>query len=101
MTEVVEMTVKKTASPKQPNPLYTIETVEIKKLALDAPHGGIERVTDERNTPQASFNNNVRDLLFSVKPDSFSLLPHFFHNRAMSGTPLLCTEVSRPAMARF
>ena len=71
MTEVVEMTVKKTASPKQPNPLYTIETVEIKKLALDAPHGGIERVTDERNTPQASFNNNIRALLSSVKAVTF------------------------------
>lgn len=56
----VKMTVKETSSPKNPNPLYTIQTIEIEKPALDAPQGGIEWATDDnRNTPQASFSNRI------------------------------------------
>ena len=91
----VKMTVKRTSSPKQHD-----RNGKKTKLALDAPRSGIERVPGDRNTPQASFNNNVRDLLSSVKASLFAA-GLFFHKRAMSGTPLLCTEVSRPAMARF
>ncbi|MDM7988097.1 MAG: hypothetical protein QUS13_12245, partial [Smithella sp.] len=54
----VKMTVKETSSPKNPIPLYSIQAIEIEKLALDA--------------PQASFSNKVVSLLRSVKPDSVS-----------------------------
>lgn len=69
----VKMTVKETSSPKNPNPLYSIQAIEIEKLALDVPQGGIEWATDDnRNTPQASFSNKVVSLLRSVKTDSVS-----------------------------
>jgi hypothetical protein len=60
----VKLTVKKTVSPLQPNPLYTIETIDVQKPALGAPLSGIEREPGQnRNSPQAGFSESVQQLL--------------------------------------
>lgn len=65
----VKMTVKETTSEKQPNPLYSIETLEIENppsvLSLANPNGtGIR--------PQAGFTSNLVQALQSVNPDAVS-----------------------------
>ena len=63
----VKLTVKETTGPNEPNPLYSIEALEIAKPALDAPVTGIERGIDQdRPPPQAGFNGRVRALFEAV-----------------------------------
>lgn len=63
----VKMTVKETVSDKQPNPIYSVETIETAKPALDAPQSGIERAPVDRNAPQAGFNSKIVAALNIVK----------------------------------
>ncbi|MBL8247275.1 MAG: hypothetical protein JNK95_02770, partial [Candidatus Competibacter sp.] len=62
----VKLTVKETVSDKQPNPIYSVETLETAKPALDAPQSEIERAPVDRNAPQAGFNAKVVQILNTV-----------------------------------
>jgi hypothetical protein len=47
---IVKITAKETTGPKEPNPIYSIEAVEVRKPARKAPSGeGIERVIGIKN----------------------------------------------------
>lgn len=64
----VKMTVKETVSDKQPNPLYTVEAIDVEKPALEAPRqSGIERDAVTGTSPQAGFAKSVERLLEAVK----------------------------------
>lgn len=79
----VKMTVKETTGARSPNPLYTVETIEVddagkvKPARMAPPEGGIERAPGrDRNAPQAGFNPNVEAAIAKVKsalkPKSFN-----------------------------
>lgn len=55
----VKMTVKETTSEKQPNPIYSVETIETAKPALEAPEGIEREPGQNRNSPQAGFDPNI------------------------------------------
>ena len=57
----VLMTVKETSHPKNPNPLYSIQTLEVGEPAREAPtEAGIERDTEQgRPSPQAGSGVNI------------------------------------------
>ena len=65
----VKMTVKETTSEKQPNPLYSIET-----LKIESRPSVLSRVTpDESGShPQGGFSENVRRALAAVNPETVS-----------------------------
>ncbi|MBN8464151.1 MAG: hypothetical protein J0M01_15280 [Dechloromonas sp.] len=64
---MVKMTVKETTGPNEPNPLYSVESIDVEKPALDAPQSGIERGIENRQPPQAGLTESVRRLLDRVK----------------------------------
>ncbi|CAK0754988.1 hypothetical protein CCP3SC1_2450001 [Gammaproteobacteria bacterium] len=67
----VKMTVKETTGPNEPNPLYTIETIDVEKPARMAPSGeGIERgigVGDVATASTGGPSEKVVQLLREVK----------------------------------
>lgn len=73
----VKMTVKETTHPGTPNPLYSVETLEVDpvegvKPARKAPQRGIERAPGQgRNAPQAGFSDDVTRMLQEFKQRLF------------------------------
>lgn len=65
----VKMTVKETVSDKQPNPIYSVETLETTKPALEAPFGIEREPGQDRNSPQAGFSSNVRLMLKKINDE--------------------------------
>jgi Inorganic Pyrophosphatase/ADP-Ribosyltransferase in polyvalent proteins/Large polyvalent protein associated domain 39/Large polyvalent protein-associated domain 3 len=64
----VKMTVKETTGANSPNPLYTVETLDVTKPALLAPQGGIEPIPGQnRNIGQAGFSADVTRMLEEFK----------------------------------
>ncbi|MBL8258379.1 MAG: hypothetical protein JNM60_01030, partial [Candidatus Competibacteraceae bacterium] len=63
----VKMTVKETTGENQPNPIYSVETIETEKPALEAPEGIEREPGQSRNSPQAGFNENILAMLREVK----------------------------------
>lgn len=67
----VKMVVKETTGPKEPNPLYTIETLDVEKPTRVAPSDeGIERgigVGDGATTPTGGLAQNIVDAIQNVK----------------------------------
>ncbi|WP_295442023.1 PLxRFG domain-containing protein [uncultured Thiodictyon sp.] len=67
----VKMTVKETTGPREPNPLYTIETLDVEKPTLMAPSlKGIERgigVSDVATSPTGGLSPRVHHALQEVK----------------------------------
>ena len=69
----VKMTVKETTHPGMPNPLYSVETLEVDstegvKPARKAPQSGIEREPgQDRHSPQAGFSPDVTRMLEEFK----------------------------------
>ncbi len=69
----VKMTVKETTHPGTPNPLYSVQTLEVDsteevKPARKAPQSGIEREPGQnRNSPQAGFSADVTRMLADFK----------------------------------
>ena len=64
----VKMTVKETVHPNQPNPLYSIETLEVEPTRKAPSEEGIERVPEKnRYTPQVGSDPRVAEMLQKVK----------------------------------
>ena len=70
-TTLGKMTVKETTGPNEPNPLYTVETIDVEKPTLAAPsEGGIERgigAEGVATTPTGGLSSNVVESMNRVK----------------------------------
>jgi hypothetical protein len=64
----VKLTVKETTGPNEPNPIYSIETIDVEKPVRKAPtNAGIERVMDKSTHPTDGLSSNVVALVEKVK----------------------------------
>jgi hypothetical protein len=66
---VVKLTVKETTGPNEPNPIYSIETIDVEKPAsvLSPSNEGFARVMDKSTHPTSGLSSNVVALVEKVK----------------------------------
>ncbi|MDR2875967.1 MAG: hypothetical protein LBV44_08595 [Methylobacillus sp.] len=87
---VVKMTVKETTSEKNPNPLYSVETIDVEKPVREAPsQEGIERDTGSSavaEIPTDGLSDNVLRMIADVKArvGAGSFLPEMMSSRGMT-----------------